>query len=161
MARKAKELGALEVGRLNKPGLHAVGGVSGLSLQVTPSGARSWVLRVMVGGKRREMGLGGYPDVTLAGAKEKARLAREKIDNGIDPLAERLTKRSNLAAAVAAAMNFSEAAEKYIAAHEAGWKNAKHADQWNNTLATYAYPIIGKITVADIETCLLYTSRCV
>lgn len=152
MARKAKELGALEVSRLEKPGLHAVGGVSGLSLQVTPRGARSWVLRVVVGGKRREMGLGGYPDVTLAGAKEKARVAREKIDQGIDPVAERLMKRSELAAAVAATMTFSEAAEKYIAAHEAGWKNAKHADQWNNTLTTYVHPIIGKIAVADVQT---------
>jgi len=152
MARKAKELGALEVGRLDTPGIHAVGGVAGLSLQVTPRGARSWVLRVMIGGKRREMGLGGYPDVTLAGAREKARIARDKIDNGIDPVAERLIARSALAAAVAATMTFSEAAEKYIAAHEAGWKNAKHADQWNNTLTTYAHPVIGKIAVADVET---------
>ena len=152
MSRKAKELGALEVSRLDTPGIHAVGGVAGLSLQVTPRGARSWVLRAMVGGKRREMGLGGYPDVTLAGAKEKARIARDKIDNGIDPVAERLLARRALVAAVAATMTFSEAAEKYIAAHEAGWKNAKHADQWNNTLTTYAYPIIGKIAVADVET---------
>ena len=152
MSLKAKELGALEVSRLDTPGIHAVGGVAGLSLQVTPRGARSWVLRAMVGGKRREMGLGGYPDVTLAGAREKARIARDKIDNGIDPVAERLMARSALAAAVAATMTFSEAAEKYIAAHEAGWKNAKHADQWNNTLTTYAYPVIGKIAVGDVET---------
>jgi len=152
MARKAKELGALEISRLDTPGIHAVGGVAGLSLQVTPRGARSWVLRAMVGGKRREMGLGGYPDVTLAGAREKARIARDKIDNGIDPVAERMLARSALAAAVAATMTFSEAAEKYIAAHESGWKSAKHADQWNNTLTTYAYPVIGKIAVADVET---------
>lgn len=152
MARKAKELGALEVSRLVQPGLHAVGGVAGLALQVSPSSARSWVLRVMVGGKRREMGLGGYPDVTLAGAREKARIARDKIDNGIDPVAERLTQRSVLAAAIASMMTFKEAAEKYIAAHEAGWKSAKHAAQWNNTLTAYAFPIIGSIAVADIET---------
>ena len=152
MARKAKELGALEVSRLDKPGLHFVGGVAGLALQVTPRGARSWVLRAMIGGKRRDMGLGGYPDVTLAGAKEKARIARDKIDAGIDPVAERLASRSALAAAVAATMTFSQAAEKYVSAHEAGWKNAKHADQWNNTLNSYAFPIIGKIPVADVET---------
>ena len=152
MARKAKELGALEVSRLETPGLHAVGGVSGLSLQVTPRGARSWVLRVMVGGKRREMGLGGYPDVTLAGAKEAARAARAQISDGIDPVAERQSKRSALAAAVAATMTFSEASITYIAAHESGWKSAKHAAQWRTTLESYAFPVIGKIAVADVET---------
>ena len=152
MALKAKELGPLEVSRLVEPKLHFVGGVAGLALQITPTGARCWVLRVAVGGKRRHMGLGGYPDVTLAGAKEAARAARAQISEGVDPVAERQAKRSALAAAVAATMTFSEAAEKYIAAHEAGWKNAKHADQWNNTLATYAYPVIGKISVGDIET---------
>lgn len=152
MPRKAKELGALEVNRIDVPGLHFVGGVAGLALQVAPRGSRSWILRVVVGGKRRMMGLGGYPDVTLAGAKEKARTAREKIDNGIDPLAERLSNKSALAAAVASTMTFSQAAEKYITAHEAGWKNAKHADQWNNTLTQYAFPVIGKIAVADVDT---------
>lgn len=152
MARKAKELSALEVGRLLEPGRHSVGGVAGLALQVTDSGARSWVLRVMVGGKRREMGLGGFPDVTLAGAREAARVARAKIDEGIDPVADRLMKRSALASAVASAMTFKEAAEKYIAAHENGWKSTKHAAQWRTTLESYAFPIIGKIAVADVET---------
>ena len=152
MARKAKELGALEVNRLETPGLHAVGGVAGLALQVSPNGARSWVLRAMVGGKRREMGLGGFPDVTLAGAKEAARAARALIDQGIDPVADRKAKRSALAAAVASTMTFNEASMRYIAAHEAGWKSAKHADQWRNTLETYAFPVIGKIAVSDIET---------
>lgn len=152
MARKAKELGALEISRLETPGLHAVGGVAGLALQVSPNGARSWVLRAMVGGKRREMGLGGYPDVTLAGAKEAARAARALIDQGIDPVAERQAKRSALAAAIASAMTFKEASMSYISAHEAGWKSTKHAAQWRNTLETYAFPVIGKIAVSDIET---------
>jgi integrase len=151
MARKAKELGALEVGRLNTPGLHAVGGVAGLALQVTDRGARSWILRVMVGGKRRDMGLGGYPDVTLAGAREKAREKRDQIEKGIDPIAYKQAKKSALAAAVAGAMTFSDATKAYIAVKEAGWKNAKHGDQWRNTLATYADPIIGKVYVGSIE----------
>ena len=132
MARKAKELGALEVSRINKPGLFFVGGVAGLALQVTERGARTWILRMMVGGKRRDMGLGGYPDVTLAGAREKARAMREKVDSGVDPILERVQQRSALAAAIASAMTFKEAAENYIAAHEAGWKNAKHAEQCVN-----------------------------
>ena len=152
MARKAKELGALEVSRFTKPGLFFVGGVAGLALQVTKRGARTWILRMMVGGKRRDMGLGGYPDVTLAGAREKARAMREKVDSGVDPILELEQQRSALAAAVASAMTFKEAAEKYIVAHEAGWKNAKHSEQWTNTLTAYAFPIIGKISVADIET---------
>jgi len=151
MARKAKELGALEVSQQKKPGLHFVGGVAGLALQITSTGARSWILRVMVGGKRRDMGLGGYPDVTLAGAKEKAREKREQIDNGVDPIEVRRAKKSALAAAMAALITFSEAAKAYIAVKESEWKNAKHGDQWRNTLATYAEPVIGNVFVRDID----------
>lgn len=152
MARKAKELSALEVNRLTAPGYHFVGGVAGLALQVLASGARSWILRATVGTRRRDIGLGGFPDVTLAGAREAARNARDKIKQGIDPVEEAKAKRSVLAAAQASALTFSAAAAKYIAAHESGWKNAKHTAQWSATLETYAYPTIGKIRVSDIET---------
>jgi integrase len=153
MARKkATELGALEVNRdCTSPGLHFVGGVAGLALQVMPSGARSWILRVMVGGKRREMGLGGFPDVTLAGAKEAARAARAKIKEGIDPIEDAKAKRSALYAQRAASMTFGEAAAAYIAVKEHEWKNAKHGDQWRNTLKEYAYPVIGNVFVRDVE----------
>lgn len=152
MPKFAAELSAIEVGRLITPGYHRVGGVAGLVLQVTESGARSWILRATVGGKRRDIGLGGFPDVTLAGAKEAARAARQKIKNGIDPVQDARAHRSALAAARAAAMPFTDAAAAYIAAHESGWKNAKHGAQWRTTLETYAFPIIGNIAVADIET---------
>ena len=152
MPRKAKELSALEVGRLTTPGYHFVGGVAGLILQVIDSGARSWILRATVGDKRRDIGLGGFPDVTLAGAKEAARNARARILAGSDPVEERRAARSALIAARAAMMPFAEAASQYIAAHEAGWKSSKHAAQWTATLETYANPIIGRIPVADIET---------
>ena len=151
MARKATELSAVEVKRLTTPGLHFVGGVAGLALQVTPLGARSWILRVMIAGKRREMGLGGFPDVTLSGAKERARAARLKISEGSDPIEDARAKRSALIAARAASLTFSEAAAAYIAVMEPEWSNDKHASQWRNTLATYAYPVIGNIFVREIE----------
>lgn len=152
MARETKEMSALEVGRISAVGYHFVGGVSGLVFQVSKSGTKSWILRVLVGGKRREIGLGGFPDVTLAAAREAARINKEKIKNGIDPVAERQAARSTLAAAIASAMTFKQAALKYIEANEAGWKNAKHAAQWTATLETYAYPTIGNLQVAHIET---------
>jgi integrase len=151
MARKARELSALEVNRLKSPGLHAVGGVAGLHLQVAASGARSWILRVMVGGKRRDMGLGGFPDVGLAGAREKAREARSTIERGSDPILVRKEARSSLAAAQASALTFEQAALKFIEAKSSEWKNAKHSQQWSNTLATYAYPQIGQVLVRDIQ----------
>ena len=150
MAKKTKELSALEVGRLRNPGLHAVGGVAGLYLQVTPTGARSWVLRVVVGIKRRDIGLGGFPDVTMAGAREAARAAREKIAAGIDPVEERRAAKNALMLAQSSAKTFEQCAAAYLAEREAGWKNAKHAAQWQSTLATYAYPVIGKLPARDI-----------
>lgn len=152
MARKAKELSALEVSRLKEAGLYFVGGVPGLILQVTGPDAKSWILRAMVGGKRRDIGLGGFPAVTLAGAKDAARVIREKIAAGIDPVEERLAARSALAASRASALSFQEAAEKFMAANEAGWSNPKHRAQWSATLTTYAFPSIGKLRVSDIET---------
>lgn len=150
MGRKAKELGALEVSRRTTPGMHFVGTPAGLALQVSPSGSRSWILRVMVGGKRRDMGLGGFPDVTLAGAKEAAREARKKIKDGIDPIEDGRVARSLLAASRAGAMTFDQCADGYIKAHQAGWKSAKHAAQWRTTLDTYASPIIGSLLVRDV-----------
>lgn len=152
MVRKAKELSALEVSRLTLPGYHYVGGVAGLVMQITNRGSRSWLFRVTVGNRRREIGLGGFPDVTLAGAKEKARAMREKIESGIDPVNERAEARSQLIAANAASMTFQEAARKYIAANEAGWKSSKHAAQWTSTLESYVYPKMGQLQVAHIET---------
>lgn len=150
MGRKAQELGALAVSRLTKPGLHFVGGVAGLALQVLPSRARSWVLRVQVGAKRRDMGLGGFPDVTLAGARDAARAARAKVRDGVDPIADARAMRSALKADQAAARNFKFCALAYIDTHEAGWRNEKHAQQWRNTLETYAYPVIGSVLVRDV-----------
>ena len=150
MARKAKELSPLVVGRLTKPGHHAVGGVAGLYLYVNDAGARSWVLRVMVGDKRRHIGLGGFPDVPLVRAKERARKARDDIVEGIDPIAQKRAIASQLRASQVAEKTFKAAAEAYIEAHGDTWKNPKHRAQWTATLTTYAYPVIGEIGVQHL-----------
>ncbi|MDE2398358.1 MAG: integrase arm-type DNA-binding domain-containing protein [Burkholderiales bacterium] len=150
MAKLAREMGALEVGRLTEPGLHAVGGVPGLMLQVTPAGSRSWVLRVRVGGKRREAGLGGYPAVTMADARRRARELREQNDKGIDPVAERRTAKAKLRADRALQVTFKACAEQLISAHEAGWKNPKHRQQWDRTLRDYAFPVMGELPARDV-----------
>lgn len=150
MPKIAKELGALAVSKISAPGLHFVGRVQGLALQVTAGSGKSWLLRVMIAGKRREMGLGSYPGVSLAQAHAKASEAREMIRRGIDPIECQRVASNTLRASVAAALTFDQCAASYISAHEAGWKNAKHAQQWNNTLAQLASPVMGSLLVRDV-----------
>ncbi len=114
-------------------------------------GHRTWVLRYMAAGKRRDMGLGGFPDVTVGGARDAARRAREKIDIGQDPIEARRAAKLAMIADASKAVTFEEAAKAYMAAHEASWRNAKHREQWRNTLKGLAYPHIGKLGVRDIE----------
>lgn len=151
MPKIARELSALAVKHLKAPGLHFVGGVPGLALQVSPTGGRSWVLRAMVGGKRRDMGLGGFPEVTLADARDKAKTARKQIDGNVDPINARAEGKAALRNSVAIRITFSEAAKEYIAANEASWRNAKHCQQWRNSLETYANPVIGKLSLREID----------
>jgi hypothetical protein len=151
MPRKAKELSPLEVRRLTRAGRWSVGGTDGLALQVTPSGARSWVLRVAAGGRQREMGLGSFPSVTLADARNKARQHGALVKEGIDPIASRRAASSAASAERQAQKTFAEVAAQYIAQHEKSWKNAKHQAQWAATLGTYAEPSIGKLLVRDIR----------
>jgi integrase len=106
-----------------------------------------------VGGKRREIGLGGFSTANgIAEARRKAQEAREKIREGVDPVQERRSNRAALRAARLAGITFKQAAEDFIASNEAGWSNSKHAGQWSATLSTYAYPTLGSIQVADITT---------
>ena len=151
MPKIARELSALEVSRLKAPGLVSVGVVPGLSLQISPTVSRSWVLRVKVGSKRRDMGLGPYPGVTLAQAREKARQARELIDQGHDPILDRQRAHSRLKADQASAITFEAAARSFMDAKSPEWSNPKHAAQWTATLSTYAYPVIGQLHVADVK----------
>ncbi|MEG3081322.1 integrase arm-type DNA-binding domain-containing protein [Halomonas sp. 5021] len=162
MPRQTKPLTALEVKRLTQRGLHAVGEVPGLYLQVSKTGTRSWVLRYATGetrlsesGKafmvRRDMGLGSYPGVTLAQARDKARGVREKLDAGIDPVAERRAASQSRRAAELARITFADAAAAVIKIKQAESRNQKHGKQWQSTLETYAFPVLGKMAVSDID----------
>ena len=144
MPKIAKVLGALEVKRLSEPKLHMVGTVPGLGLSITKVGARSWILRTTVGARRSDIGLGAYPAVTLAEAWTRARDTLTKIRNGVDPVAERRARQE------LSPWTFKRCAETYIAGHRDGWKNDKHAQQWENTLDTYVYPIFGDKHVRDV-----------
>jgi len=162
MPRTAKALSPIEVKRLTHPGVptkkagkmvpvtFAVGGVSGLVMQVLPAGGKTWLLRVTVGDKRREIGIGGYPDVTLAQARERAREMKDMIRQGIDPVEDRKAKRSALVAARHRGMTFADAVDRYLASKLDEFKNAKHRQQWRNTLETYALPSLGKMQVHEI-----------
>jgi integrase len=150
MPKIAKELGALAVSKLSQPGLHMVGKVAGLALQVTPTGARSWILRATVGGKRREIGLGAYPAVSLKDAQEKAQAKRDEIVAGIDPVLARKEAASRLRASQALEITFEQAAKRFIDAKSHEWTNAKHGDQWKNSLGEYAYPVLGRMMVRHI-----------
>jgi integrase len=155
MPKMAAELSAIDVKRLAHPGgkrnvLFSVGGVPGLHLQVTPNNGRSWLLRAMIGAARRDIGLGGFPGVTLARAREKAREARDKIERGIDPIEERKEAKAALAAAQRRGLTFADATDKYLSAKLDAFKNAKHRQQWENTLASYAKPELGAMLVQDI-----------
>src|SRR5689334_14073183 len=125
-----------------EPGRHRV--AKSLYLNVTPQQGKSWVLRTVVNGKRRELGLGSYPDLSLAKAKEEAAGYRLTARRGGDPAAER-DKRN------VASLTFEQAARSTYEDHKASWRNEKHRAQWINTLETYAFPTIGATPVSAIE----------
>ncbi|HWZ38755.1 MAG TPA: integrase arm-type DNA-binding domain-containing protein [Bradyrhizobium sp.] len=159
------KLTALQVTKAKTPGMYGDGG--GLYLQVTGDGgkkiAKSWIFRyrfkghISKAGKplAREMGLGSLDTWTLAEARDRARQQRQLLDQGIDPLAARKTREAAAALAKAQTVLFEQCAKDYIRDHRAGWKNAKHADQWTSTLETWVYPIIGKLPVGGITTDLV------
>lgn len=153
MARKLEKLTALHVKKLTKPGLYGDGG--GLTLQITPAGAKSWLFRYMIAGKPYGMGLGPVHTVSLAEARQKALDARKLLLDGINPLNAKRQHKIAQALESARMLTFDQCAAAYIKAHRPGWKNAKHADQWENTISAYASPIFGHLPVAEIDTRLV------
>jgi integrase len=137
-----------------KPGRVRAGDL--LYAQVAQSGTASWVARYQHNGKARGMGLGSCDLVTLAQARENALAIRYRLKvEGVDPLAARQAEQGKARLAVARTMTFEAAAAAYITAHEAGWRNVKHGQQWRNTLAQHAHPTIGALPVASIDTALV------
>ena len=132
MARKIGKLTALTVGQSKQRGYYGDGG--GLFLQVSASGAKSWVFRFRVAGRLREMGLGPTHTVTLAEARDKALECRKRRLAGLDPIEARQAQRVATQLEAAKAVTFRECAERYIASHKANWSNPKHAAQWGSTL---------------------------
>ncbi|MFO7992993.1 MAG: Arm DNA-binding domain-containing protein, partial [Marinobacter sp.] len=148
MPKIAKELSPLEVKRLSfrvdpdtgeaLEARYPVGGVSGLLLRITATGSKQWILRVKIGNRRPDMGLGPYPEISLAQARDKAREVKEKIRNGIDPLEEKRALKRSLLAEQISTLTFQKAMEEYIRMKSKEFRNPRQEKQWTNSLTTYA-----------------------
>jgi integrase len=153
MARTVGKLTALKVARDLPPGMYADG--AGLYLQVAGAGAKSWIYRFSLTGKAREMGLGSLYALSLSDARIKAGECRRLRQEGIDPIEARKASREQVALDAAKTLTFKEAAASYVASHRAGWRNDKHAAQWESTLAAYAEPVLGRLSIQVIDTALV------
>jgi integrase len=149
MARRLNRLTAVEVRGISQKGMHHDGG--GLYLQVSAGGAKSWIFRFTLDGRAREMGLGPVHAIPLAEARKRATECRRMRVDGIDPIEARSAHRGWKKLEAAKAMTFDACAAAYIAAHEASWRNAKHREQWRNTLSSYAGPVFGSLPVQSID----------
>ena len=143
-------LSPVEVKAPKEPGYFHDGG--GLYLQVSTGGGKSWILRYSMAGKRREMGLGPYPAVSLAAARKSAAESRSLVKAGQDPIAARDTERTRQRLEEARGITFDKAVELFLVGNEVGWKNQKHRLEWRTSLRVYASPIIGTLPVGSIDT---------
>lgn len=146
-------LSATAVESAKTPGLYGDG--AGLYLQVSKHRTKSWVFRYTVDGRTREMGLGPFPAIKLADARELAAAARRAKVLGEDPIEARRAAQAAKRAEAAKAVTFRTAADRYINSHKASWRNTKHAAQWSATLEAYVYPVFGKLSVGEIDTGLV------
>jgi hypothetical protein len=157
MPRPIERLSALGVSKLAKrKGVFCDGG--GLYLHSDPPAQCSWLFRYRLGGKTRWMGLGPYPAISLAKARELASNARTLKALGTDPIGHRDASRATARLAAVRTITFKQCAETYVKAHRIGWRNAAHASQWENTLNAYAHPHIGALSVQAIDTSLVMGS---
>jgi integrase len=150
MVQTIGRLSAIKVANLKGPPGYFADGAN-LYLRVAPGGSRGWIFRFTIGGRTRDMGLGAYPGIGLASARELAENLRRLVKEGTDPIERRRTERAALRIAAAKNLTFDECAREYIKEHEEDWRNAKHRYQWNTTLQHYASPVIGKLPAAAID----------
>ncbi len=153
MARQSKKISALEVARLMKKGKYPIG--EGLYLQISRSGAKSWVFRYSMNKKTTWMGLGSYSVVTLAEARAKTLALRKTLSDGVNPLVRKNQIEQAQRFDEAKLITFDECASQYIAAHKSGWTNIKHISQWENTLKTFVSPVFGNVSIQDVDTSLV------
>src|SRR6266568_5048691 len=157
MARVAERLSArvVQTARATtRPVMLADG--KGLYLRVGPSGSKSWIYRYQTGDKTHDLGLGPYPDIPLATARERATAQRRLRLDGQDPALLRRAGRDQTKLATARAMTFRQCAEAYIAANRAGWRAGSKTERlWSATLATYAFPVFGDLPVQMVDTALV------
>lgn len=152
MPKVAKSLNQSQLNALKPGGIYNVGGVPGLHIQITPNGAKSWLLRASVAGRVREMGLGSCVDLPLKEAREKAREIRVAISAGRDPISERRQAKLALVAANEKALSFKEAAEKYFKDVKAPTLRSQDGrDDWLRTMERHAFSVMGSLSVADVE----------
>jgi len=147
--RPNNRLNALQVSRAKGPCMLNDG--SGLYLRIESTGGGGWIFRYRHRGRRRDLGLGPMQLVTLAEARDAAQEERKRLRTGVDPVEHRRSLAAARAADAAKSMTFKTCAEAYINSHRAGWRNQKHAAQWRSTLASYAFPIMGELAVADVD----------
>jgi integrase len=147
------QVSAARVKNLKIPGDYLDG--RGLYLQVRSESSKSWLLKFSLRKKAREMGLGSALDFSLADARETRDKYRKLIKVGVDPIEHRKAEEAARAVERAKALTFKQAASRYITANRSGWKNIKHAAQWQATLETYAYPLIGSLPVQSVDTALM------
>ena len=153
MARHIHRLTAVKVAASKKPGYFADGG--NLYLRIAPGGSKSWAFRFTLAGRSRDAGLGSFPTMSLAKAREEAERCRRLVANGIDPIDHRRNERQAALWASSKAITFEECARAYIASHEAAWRNPKHRAQWSSTLRAYVYPFAGPMPIQAIDTAVV------
>ena len=148
----ARALTAPEVGKIEAPGTHAVGGVTGLCLQITATGARSWLLRIKVGERRREFGLGAYPTVTVVSARDKARTLRERIGGGADPAVQRQAASAVRRVVTSKTVTFKACAEAFLGTELAEGRDARYVGIVLHDLERLAFPLLGTSKIDSVTT---------